>query len=313
MSELDQLRALVAVINHGGLTRAAMALGISKSMMSRRIAHLEAELGTRLLTRTSRGVGPTEAGLQLKLQGERILTQLAEARDAVARHQGEVTGRLRLALPLAFGIRYITPLLARLCQEHPGLEIDASYSDRHIDLLGEGFDAAIRLGTLKDSTLLSRRISTIPILVVASPSYVAEHGAPKTPTDLSDRECLIYTARRERLPWEFRAGRRRISVTPNGRFHADNGEALVQLAEAGLGILAAPLHLVADGLSAGRLVPLLSSFQIKERGFYIVRPPGAYIAAKVRALIELVERSFAVPPWAQIPSSSKADQSPDIT
>lgn len=292
MSEVDDIRAIVAVIDHGGFARAARALGLSKSIISRRIARLEADLGTRLLNRTTRGLNPTETGLEFKTRGERILNQLAEARDAVTRRQSEIIGRLRLALPIAFGIYYITPLLVKLCMDNPRLEIDASYSDRHVDLLSEGFDAAIRLGTLKDSTLVSRRIAPIPIVVVASPAYLARCGTPMAPEDLSKHECLVYTGRNERASWQFQVGRRRVSIMPMGRFHADNGEGLVQAAEAGLGLVAAPLHLIADSMEAGRLKPVLSDFQILDRGFYVVRPPGPYVPAKLRALIDLLVESF---------------------
>jgi DNA-binding transcriptional LysR family regulator len=292
MSELDDIRAIVAVIDNGGFAKAARRLRISRSIVSRRIAHLEADLGTLLLNRTTRGINPTEAGLEFKARGERILKELSEARDAVARQQGEIVGRLRVALPLAFGIRYITPLLAKLSTDNPRLEIDAAYSDRRVDLLNERFDAAVRLGALKDSTLVSRRIAPIRIVVVASPAYLARHRAPVAPGNLSEHECLIYTGRPERSPWLFQVGRRRISILPEGRFHADNGEGLLQAAEAGLGIAALPSYLTADGIEAGRLVPLLTAFPILQEGFYVVRPSGAYVPAKVRALIDLLVESF---------------------
>ena len=169
MSELDDIRAIVAVIDTGAFARAAKHLRIAKSIVSRRIARLEADLGTRLLNRTTRGVCPTEAGLEFKMRGERILKELAEARDAVARRQGEIAGRLRLALPHAFGARYITPILAKLAMDNPRLEIDASYSDRDVDLVNERFDAAVRVGALKDSSLISRRIA--PIIALAKIEY----------------------------------------------------------------------------------------------------------------------------------------------
>jgi DNA-binding transcriptional LysR family regulator len=302
MSELENIRILIAVIKHGSLTKAARSLNLSKSIISRRIAQMEVDLGTRLLNRITRGIIPTEAGLELQRRGESILAQIVEAREVITQGHAEVVGRLRLALPLAFGVRYITPLLAELSELHPRLHIDACYSDRHVDVVGGGFDLAVRLGSLKDSTLVSRRIAPIPIVVVASPAYVDRHGAPATPDDLAHHECLIYTGSRERVSWDFRSDQRRVSIAPNGRLFADNGEALVRLAEAGLGIIAAPIHLVTDGVSAGRLVTLLTEYPMKERGFYVVRPPGRYVPATVRAFIELLVRSFESPPWAEPPT-----------
>src|ERR1700761_8709653 len=240
MSELDDIRAIVAVINDGGLSRAARHLGISKSIVSRRVARLEADLGTRLLHRTTHGISPTDAGIEFKERGERILAELAEARDAVARHHGDLAGRLRVALPLSFGIRYITPLLAKLAADNPRLEIEASYSDRHIDLVREHFDAAVWLGNLRDSTLVSRRIAPLHVTVVAAPSYLARHETPKVPADIAKHECLVYLGPHGRSQWPFQVGRRRMTVVPAGRFHADNAEGLLKAAEAGLGITAAP-------------------------------------------------------------------------
>jgi DNA-binding transcriptional LysR family regulator len=144
--DLDDLGSFVEVVESGGFNRAARRLGISKSIVSRRIARLEAELGTRLLSRTTRGISPTEAGLELKTRGERILAELEEAREAVAQQSGGVVGRLRLSAPLSFGVRHVVPVLAEMAQRHPRLEMDVSYSDRLVDLIGERFDAAIRIG-----------------------------------------------------------------------------------------------------------------------------------------------------------------------
>ena len=293
MSELDDIRAIVAVIDTGAFARAAKHLRIAKSIVSRRIARLEADLGTRLLNRTTRGVCPTEAGLEFKMRGERILKELAEARDAVARRQGEIAGRLRLALPHAFGARYITPILAKLAMDNPRLEIDASYSDRDVDLVNERFDAAVRVGALKDSSLISRRIAPLREVVVASPTYLSRHGEPLAPNHLSERQCQVQTARPERFPWQFQVGHRRISIVPAGRFHADHLEGLLQTAEAGLGIAVLPSFLAADAIEAGRLVPLLTDFTLLDRNIYVLRPSGAYVPAKVRALIDLLVETFA--------------------
>src|SRR5262249_32792336 len=141
MIELDEIRSFVEVVESGGFSRAARRLGISKSLVSRRIARIEADLGTRLLSRTTRGLSPAEAGLEFKARSERILAELEEAREAVAREGGEVVGRLRLSAPLSFGVRYLAPVLGELAQRHPRLELDLAYSDRIVDLIGERFDA----------------------------------------------------------------------------------------------------------------------------------------------------------------------------
>ena len=170
MSELDDIRSFIAVVDAGGFGRASRSLGLSKSIVSRRIARLEADLGTRLLSRTTRGISPTEAGLEFKARGERILAELNEAREAVAQQAGGVSGRLRLTMPLTFGIRHVTPVLTELARRHPRLEIDAEASDRQVDLIGERFDMAVRIGVLKDSSLVARRIASVRGIVVGSPA-----------------------------------------------------------------------------------------------------------------------------------------------
>ena len=161
MTEIEDLRSLVEVVESGSFNRAATRLGVSKSIVSRRIARLEADLGIRLLRRTTRGVSPTEAGLEFKARSERILAELEEAREAIAQQENGVAGRLRLSVPLSFGVHHMGPVVADLARQHPRLEMDISYSDRIVDLIGEGFDAAVRIGRLRDSSLVARRIAPI--------------------------------------------------------------------------------------------------------------------------------------------------------
>lgn len=297
MTDLDHLRAFVEVVESGGFNRAARRLGISKSIVSRRISRLEADLGTRLLSRTTRGISPTEAGLELKARGERILAELEEAREAVAQQAGGVVGRLRLAAPLSFGVRHLAPVLAEMAQRHPRLELDVSYSDRIVDLIGERFDAAIRIGTLQDSSLVARRIAPVRSVLVASPDYLARNDRPTTPADLARHECLIYTGRTV-AEWQFLSGKRPVSIRPAGRLRSDSGEAILQWAIAGLGIADGPSFLVSEAIQSGRLQPLLLDHARPEYGIYVVRPPGSYVPGKVRALIDtLVERFGGEPHW----------------
>jgi DNA-binding transcriptional LysR family regulator len=297
MAELDDLRCFVEVVESGGFGRAAKRLGISKSIVSRRIARLEANLGARLLSRTTRGISPTEAGLEFKVRSERILAELEEAHEAVAQQGGRVVGRLRVSVPLSFGVRHVVPVLAELAMHHPKLEIDVSYSDRFVDLIGERFDAAIRIGTLEDSSLVARRIAPVRSVVVASPDYLARKGHPQSPSDLSGHECLIYTGRAA-PDWQFRAGNRWISIRPEGRLRADSGEAILRWAIAGLGVADAPSFLISDAVESGALEPLLLDYPMPEHGLHVVRPPGAYVPGKVRVLIDaLVERFGGEPDW----------------
>ena len=297
MAELDDLKGFVEVVETGGFGRAAKRLGVSKSIISRRIARLEAELGTRLLSRTTRGVSPTEAGLEFKTRSQRILADLEEAQDAVASRGSGVIGQLRLSVPVSFGVRHVTPVLGELARRYPRLEILAEYSDRFVDLIGERFDAAIRLGQLKDSSLVARRIAPIYGAVVASPAYLAEKGRPLTPQDLAGHECLIYTGRTV-AEWSFRVGKRWVAVRPAGRLRSDSGEALLQWATAGLGIGMLPTFIISEAIQSGRLEALLTEFPMPEAGLFLVRPPGAQVSGKLRVLIDaLVERFGGETEW----------------
>ncbi|MDW6025780.1 LysR family transcriptional regulator [Mesorhizobium sp. BAC0120] len=297
MSELEDLRSFVEVVESGGFNRAAKRLGVSKSIVSRRIARMESELGTRLLSRTTRGISPTEAGLEFKLRSERILAEFDEAREAVAQQAGEVAGRLRLSVPLSFGVRHIAPVLAELAKHHPRLELDVSYSDRLVDLIAERFDVAVRIGRLRDSSLVARRIAPVRSVVIASPDYLGRKGRPSAPGDLMGHDCLIYTGGIA-SDWQFRSGKRTISVRPNGRLRSDSGEAIMQWAIAGLGIAEVPTFIASDAIESGALEPLLSDYPTLEYGVYAVRPPGSYVPGKVRILIDtLVERFAGLPRW----------------
>jgi len=297
MIELEDLRSFAEVVESGGFTRAARRLGVSKSVISRRIARLEDELGSRLLSRTTRGLSPTEAGLELKARSERILTELEEAREAVASQGSEVVGRLRLSAPLSFGVLHIAPVLTEIARKHPRLEMDVAYSDRIVDVVGEGFDAAIRIGALKDSSLVARRLAPVRGVVVASPDYLARNGRPRTPRDLTGQQCLIYTGS-STLDWVFRSGKRTIAVRPEGRLRTDNGEVMRQWAIEGLGIAVLPSFLASDALAEGKLEAILRDYQMPEAAIYVVRPPGAYVPGKVRVLIDtLAERFGGEPFW----------------
>ncbi|MBM6596141.1 LysR family transcriptional regulator [Microvirga pudoricolor] len=298
MTDLEDIRSFVEVVETGGFARAAKRLNVSKSIVSRRIGRLEADLGVRLLSRTTRGISPTEAGLEFKLRGERILADLAAATEAVAQHGSEVMGHLRISLPMGFGIRHVAPVLAEVAARHPRLEIEASYSDRFVDLIAERFDLAIRIGSLKDSTLVGRRIAPIGVAIVASPAYLARHGRPDRPEDLIAHECLLYTGSADRELWRFRAGKRWIDVRPQGRMRSDNGDAIMRYAMAGLGIAALPTFIVTDAVRDGSLVPLLTDYEMPGGAIYAVRPPGAQVPARVRVVIDaLVERFGGEPDW----------------
>jgi DNA-binding transcriptional LysR family regulator len=281
--DIDDIRTFVEIANGGGISSAARRLGVSKSVVSRRLAALEGELGGQLLSRTTRGAALTEAGMAFREHAARILSELEAAEDSIA-PQGAVRGLLRVAAPLSGGPRLVAPVLAELARRHPLLHIHAAYSDRFVDLVAEGFDAGIRLGFLPDSSLVARRIRPISGQLVASPAYLAAHGTPRRLDDLMDHECLLQGTE----SWRFVEGGKIRAVHPRGRFKADNGEALLSATLAGLGIAALPDFLIEPHLAAGTLTALLTDHSPVEAGMYVVRPPGEFPSRKVRALIDIL-------------------------
>jgi DNA-binding transcriptional LysR family regulator len=230
-------------VDAGGFTPAAHRLVLSKSIVSRRLARLEDELGVQLLVRTTRGIGLTEAGATFREHAVRVAAEIDAAREAIS-PEGDVRGRLRIAVPLSFGTTHLAPVLAELARRHPRLQVHAAYSDRFVDLVGEGFDAALRLGYLPDSSLVARRIAPIRGKIVASPAYIDSHGAPRAPEELVHHESLLQRPG----DWQFRHGDKVINVRPQGRFVADSGQALVAAALAGLGIAMLPTCVVKSNM-----------------------------------------------------------------
>ncbi|WP_447773510.1 LysR family transcriptional regulator [Variovorax boronicumulans] len=281
--DIEELQTFVDVADAGGISSAALRLGVAKSIVSRRLLRLEAELGVQLLSRSTRGAALTEAGATFRDHAARVCAEIDAARDAIL-PAGDLRGRLRVAVPLSFGPTHFAPILAEMARRHPQLHIQACYSDRFVDLIAEGYDCAIRLGYLQDSGLIARRIGGIRGQLVASPDYVKAHGSPETPEALAAHEALMQGTE----AWQLTDGDRTITVRPQGRFKSDNGTALVAAATAGLGIAYLPDLLTHEHLASGALVPVMTRHPPPPAGAYVVRPPGQHPARKIRVLTELL-------------------------
>lgn len=281
--DIEDLQTFVAVADAGGISAAARRLGLSKSIVSRRLFRLEAELGAQLLARTTRGAALTEAGATFRDHAARVSAEMDMAREAIL-PSGELRGRLRIAAPLSFGPTHVAPALAEMARRHPHLQLDASYSDRFVDIIGEGFDCAIRVGLLPDSNLIAKRVGPIFGKLLASPDYIERQGAPRTPEELVSHEALM----QETEIWRLMDGDKMISVQPQGRFKADNGLALTAAAVAGLGIANLPDCLTHKYLASGALVPVMTDYPPPSAGIYVVRPPGQHLARKLRVLTEVL-------------------------
>lgn len=279
------------VADAGGVSSAARRLGVSKSIVSRQLARLEAELGVQLLSRTTRGAALTEAGVTFRDHAARACAEIDAARELI-QPDGELRGRLRVAVPLTFGPTHLAPVLADMARRHPQLHLHASYSDRFVDLVAEGFDCAIRIGYLKDSNLIARHVGPIYGRLVASPEYIKAHGSPETPDELAVHQALMQGTE----PWQFTDGDKIITIRPLGRFKADNGTALMAAALAGLGIAWLPEGITQDHVASGALVPVMTRYPPPLAGIYVIRPPSPHPARKVRVLTDMLIACFGKAP-----------------
>lgn len=285
--DIEELRTFVEVADAGGISPAALRLGVTKSIVSRRLARLEEDLGVQLLSRTTRGAALTEAGATFRDYAARVCAEIDLAKETIA-PAGELRGRLRIAAPLTFGPTHFAPVLAEMARRHPHLQIQTCYSDHTVNLITEGYDCAIRVGYLQDSNLIARRVGPVSGTTVASPEYIKAHGAPATPDELLGHQALMQGTE----SWCFMDGDRTITVRPQGRFKADNGAALVAAAVAGLGIAWLPTILVQPYLCSGALVAVMTRYPPPPAAAYVVRPPGQNPAKKIRILTELLIEHF---------------------
>jgi DNA-binding transcriptional LysR family regulator len=285
--DIEDLRTFVEVADAGGVSPAARRLGVSKSMVSRRLFRLEAELGVQLVARTTRGAALTEAGVTFRDHAARICAEIDVARETIL-PAGDLRGRLRVAAPLTFGPTHLAPVFAELARRHPLLHVHVYYSDRFVDLVGEGFDCAVRVGYLSDSNLMARHVGAIHGALVASPDYIREHGVPETPDELLSHQALMQGTE----TWQFIDGDKTISIHPQGRFKADNGTALAIAAAAGLGIAWLPHCLIENYLASGALASVMTRYPPPTAAMFVVRPPGQHPARKVRVLTELLIEHF---------------------
>ncbi|RJF69650.1 LysR family transcriptional regulator [Rhodopseudomonas palustris] len=289
--DIEDLATFVEVADTGNLSAAARRLGVAKSVVSRRLLRLEAELGVQLLARTTRGAALTEAGTTLRDHAARVGAEIDAAREAILPN-GDLRGRLRVSVPLSFGPTHFAPALAEMARRYPQLHIHSFYTDRFVDLVAEGFDCAIRVGYLPDSNLIARRVGAVYGKLVASPDYIKTRGAPETLDELAAHEALMQGTE----PWQFMDGEKVVTVRPQGRFKADNGAVLAVAAAAGLGVAWLPDCITNDYLESGELVPVMTSHPPPSAGAYVVRPPGQHPERKVRALIDMLVDYFAEDP-----------------
>jgi DNA-binding transcriptional LysR family regulator len=284
------LETFVAVVDAGSFTGAASRMGRSKAGVSRQVKSLEERLGARLLNRTTRSLSLTDSGQALYERTATALGQLRDAETAASQAQVAPQGRLKISLPVVFGSRVATAPLLDLARAHAGLELDLTFSDRFVDLVGEGFDLALRVGSLADSSLVARRLCSTRRVVCAAPSYLDRRDAPSDPADLSGHDCLLYSQQVDGSSWRFSGGR---TVAVRGRVRADSGEALLRAAVAGMGVAWLPDFYVDEDLETGRLVPLLGEHEADPLGIWAVYPARQYMSLKLRLALDCLSEALS--------------------
>ncbi|QWP77105.1 LysR family transcriptional regulator [Lysobacter sp. K5869] len=297
--ELQQIEAFAAVAEHGGFAAAARALGRDASVVSRRIDALEARLGVRLLSRTTRRVALTEVGRIYLQRVQAILGELSAADVEAAEAAAAPQGLLRLALPAAFAQRWIAPWLSQFLADYPKLRLELSHTDRFVDLIADGFDAAVRIGELADSRLVARRLAGFETLLCAAPAYLQRRGHPQRPDDLQRHACLGMPKARFWPEWKLVGGRQRSVQRIDAAIVSDDGEGLLAACIGGAGIVPAPEWLIGRELAQGTLVRVLPQWRMDYDGaIHVVLPPGRLVPAKTRAFVDRLAREFdPQPPW----------------
>lgn len=300
LDRIASMQVFARVAALGGFSAAARALGMSQTMATKHVAALEERLGVKLFHRTTRRVTLTEAGRRYLEFSERILLEMEDAEEAAAADRIEPRGTLRLAVPVTFGVREIAPLIADFVRLHPKVTVELGLNDRIVDLVDEGWDMAVRIGQLRDSSLIARRLAPCRVALCATPGYLQVHGTPRIVADLSAHTCLVYTLPSPATADRWHFGEKGEVVTPvKGPIRANNGEALLTAALQGLGLIYEPSFIVAPDIRAGRLVSVrLDHPPHAGLAVHAIMPPGRNPPAKVRAFVDfLALRFWPEPPW----------------
>jgi len=289
----------VAVVEQGGFSSAAQVLGISKSAVSKRIGLLEQHLGVKLLQRTTRKISLTEAGEHYFAHAKVAHGAAKDAEDAVTQLQGEPQGRLRINAPMSFGRLHLAPLIPKFLARFPKINIDLVMDDKHVDLVGDGFDVAIRAGVLPDSSLIARKLAPLNSVICASPGYLKKQGHPSTPEQLKDHNCLLYSYANQLNSWTFMDDKESHVIEVSGNYQVNNSEALREALVQDMGVARLPTFVAAADIESGTLVQVLPEYKMPHITIYALFLERQYMPAKVRVFLDFVIEYLGgdVPYW----------------
>ncbi len=292
MNKFEELEAFVAVTDQRSFSAASERNGVAKSVLSRRVSDLEKRLGVQLMQRTTRRLSLTDAGEHFYQRAVGLLSDLNDAEQMVSESQCQLTGRIKLTAPLALGIGHLSQPIAEFMSAHSELEIVIDLNDRQVDVVEEGFDLAVRVGDLQDSSLVARKLAEVNFVVCASPAYLKQHGQPLHPLDLSGQEVMIYSNVLPARQWSFELNGEQLSPKIISRIRANNGEFLANMASRGLGFTTGPLFYLQKYIERGELVPVLSDWIVPCVGMYAIYPPGRLVSRRVKMLSDYLFEYF---------------------
>ncbi|WP_143869760.1 LysR family transcriptional regulator [Catenovulum sediminis] len=291
MGQLEELENFVRIVEAGGIGKVAEQSGIAKSAVSRRLSDLEARLGTKLINRTTRKSSLTEAGMRCYEHATRLLDATEELQSLITQEQVSVTGTLRISVPLSFGLKFFPDLISEFNQLYPKIKVELELADHFVDLVAQGFDLAVRIGELKDSSMRARKLFPVELKLVASPQYLKKHGEPKSPDDLMQHKLLKYTLATQNLNLTDQQGQAH-SVRMQNAFVANNGDFLNQLAINGKGITISPNFICDQDLKDNKLVHVLKDYSVGSRNAYACYPATQYLPVRVRVFIDFLVAYF---------------------
>jgi DNA-binding transcriptional LysR family regulator len=297
MDRFAEMSAFVAVVDHGSFVRAAEALGQSKTAVSRLVGELEARLGARLLHRTTRRLSLTAEGEVFHERCRQLLGDVTEAESEVSAQAGEAVGRLRVNVPVTFGLLHLAPLWPAFMALHPQVTLDVTLSDRLVDLVDEGYDLAVRIARLQSSSLVSRPLTSTRMVLCASPEYLRRHGTPAHPAELAHHAVISYTLLSMGERWEFEGPEGPVSVNVTPRMRTNSGDTCCAAALQHQGVVLQPSFLVGPHLQSGALVEVLPAYRSVELGVFAVYPSRKYLTPKVRVLIDFLVDAFRMRAW----------------
>lgn len=303
MDTIDGMRTFATVVAEGSFSRAAERLDMSPQLASKYVGQLEDRLGVRLLNRSTRQLSLTEAGRAYYDRVREVLADIEDMENAVGDMTARARGTLRINAPMSFGQLHLTRAIAEYQAAQPEVEVDLTLNDRVVDIVSEGFDLAIRIGQLEESSLVARPLAPVRLVVCGSPGYFQRHGVPATPEDLAAHECLRYAYASDFDRWRFEQDGRTHSVRVSGGFSANNGDALRVAALAGRGVILQPTFIVGDDIQAGRLQTVLEDYHAAALTVHAVYAHRQYLSAKVRTFVDFLADYFGSPPYWDRPGA----------